>query len=116
VAGFADAAAAVGFGVVGPADAEPITSPASGGEFAGGDPVVDDTDAAAEAAGGVGDADLSVGVGRWCGDAVGVADPLDGGDVEGVPVAGGQPGGVELVGHIPGVGGGTELADQLDCW
>jgi hypothetical protein len=116
VAGLAGAPTALGLDVVGPADAEPVAGAAAGGEFAGLDPVVDHAGAAAQAPGGVGHADLAVGVGIRGWNAVGVADPLDGGDVEGSSVAGGQSGGVELVGHLAGVGGGAELADQLDCW
>ncbi|HZA16321.1 MAG TPA: hypothetical protein VE645_05410 [Pseudonocardiaceae bacterium] len=111
--GVADAPMALGLDVVGPADAELVAGAAAGGEFAGVDPVVDHADAAAQAPGGVGDAGLAVGVGIRCWDAVGVADLLDGGDAAGSSVAGGQSGGVELVGHLTGGGGGAELADQL---
>src|SRR5206468_3348276 len=94
------AAAALDFEVLGPGDAEPVAGAAACGEFAGGDPVVDDADVAAESPGGVGDADLAVGVGVGGGDAVGVADPLDGGDVGGSSVAGG--GGVPERGEVGG--------------
>jgi len=116
VPGLTDAAAALGFGVAGPGDAEPVAGSAAGGEFAGLDPVVDDTDAAAKARCGVSDADLTGGVGRWGGDVVGVPDPLHGGGVEGSPVAGGQPGGVERVGQVVGIGGRAEPADEVDRW
>src|SRR6266545_5249328 len=96
VPGFGDAATAVDLGLFGPGDAESVAGSAACGELAGLDPVVDDAGAAAEPGGGVGDADLCIGVGVRGGDAVGVPDPLDGRDVERAPVAGGQPGGVEL--------------------
>ena len=68
--------------LLGPGDAEPVAGAAAGGEFAGLDPVVDHAGAAAEPCGGVGNADLAVGIGVRGGDVVGVADPLDGFGVE----------------------------------
>jgi hypothetical protein len=66
------------------------------------DPVVDDRGAAPEPSGGLGHGDLAVGVGRRGGDVVGVADPLDGLDVERAAVSGGQPGGVQPLGQLGG--------------
>src|SRR6478609_3025856 len=77
MAGFGDAASALGLDTVGPEDAEPVPGSAAGGELAGLDPVVDDADVHAEPFGGVGDADLAGGVGVRSGDMVGVPDPLD---------------------------------------
>src|SRR6266542_1183582 len=88
VPGIGDAGSAFDLDAVGPGDAEPVAAAAACVELAGLDPVVDDSGAAPEAPGRVGDADLAGGVGvrRW--DLVGVADPLDGCGVEGPPVAG----------------------------
>src|SRR6185437_15243964 len=104
VAGCGDALAACGLGGAVPGDAEPVSWSAPGGELPGLDPVVDDAGAAAQLAGRVGDADLAVGVGCRGGDAVGVADPLDGLDVEWAAVPGRQSGGVELRGQFAGRG------------
>ena len=68
--GFGYAATAFGLNVLGPGDAEPVTGSASGGEFAGLDPVVDGAGVDAEPFGGVGDADLAVGVWVRGGDVV----------------------------------------------
>ncbi len=114
VAGFGYAATALGFDLLGPGDAEPVAGAAAGGEFAGLDPVVDDADAAAEPFGGVGDADLAVGVGRRGGDVVGVADPLDGLDVERAPVPVVSPAALSMPGQLGGVGGGSEPGHHLD--
>jgi hypothetical protein len=95
MAGFGDAASALGLDAVGPEDAEPVPGSAAGGELAGLDPVVDDADVHAEPFGGVGDADLAGGVGVRSGNMVGVPDPLDGFGVERAAVSGGQPGGVQ---------------------
>src|SRR6266851_1437720 len=95
VAGSGDASAAGGLDVAGPRDAQPAAGAAPGVELGGFDPVVDDAGAAAQPAGGFGHGDLAAGVGGGGGDVVGVADPLDGLDVEGAAVAGGQPVGVE---------------------
>ena len=51
MSGFGDAAAALGFDVLGLGDALPVAGAASSGEFAGLDPVVDHAGAAAEAGG-----------------------------------------------------------------
>src|SRR6266702_297405 len=59
VPGFGDAAPAGGLGLVVPGDAEPVARTAPRVELGGLDPVVDDAGAAAEAAGGLGDADLA---------------------------------------------------------
>src|SRR5271165_6373201 len=50
-----------------PGDVQPAAVAAASGEFAGVDPVVDDTGAAAELVGGFGDAYLAAGGGRWRG-------------------------------------------------
>lgn len=86
---------AAGADLVVPGDAEPAAVATAGGQLPGVDPVVDDGGAAAQQAGGLGGADLAVGVGSWGGDVVGVADPLDGLNVERAAVPGGQPGGVQ---------------------
>src|ERR1019366_1481850 len=114
VAGFGDAVAAGGFGLVVPGDAEPVAGAAPGVELSGLDPVVDNSGAAAEPPGGLGHGDLAVGAGGRGGDVVGVADPLDGLDVERAAVAGDQPGGVQLFGQFCGGRGGAEPADHLD--
>src|ERR1039458_7541744 len=114
VAGFGDAVAAGGFGLVVPGDAEPVAGAAPGVELSGLDPVVDNSGAAAEPPGGLGHGDLAVGAGGRGGDVVGVADPLDGLDVERAAVAGDQPGGVQLFGQFCGGRGGAEPGDHLD--
>src|ERR1035437_3186646 len=98
VPGCGDALAAGGFDAVVPGDAEPAAGAAPGVELGGLDPVVDDACAAAEPARGFGNADLAGGIRRRRRDAVGVADPLDGLDVERAAVPGDQPGGVQLSG------------------
>src|SRR5271166_663976 len=108
VPGFGYAGAAFGLDAVGPGDAEPVAGAAARGEFAGLDPVVDDADAGGDPCGGLGDADLAVRVGVGGRDVVGVADPLHGFDVERCAGAGGEPGGVELVGQFRGRRGGPE--------
>ena len=58
--GLADAAAAFCLDLVVPGDVQPVARSAAGVELPGFDPVVDDAGAAAELAGGFGDADLAV--------------------------------------------------------
>src|SRR6266568_377168 len=96
VPGFGDAAPAGGLGLVVPGDAEPVARTAPRVELGGLDPVVDDAGAAAEAAGGLGDADLAGRIRRRGRDVVGVADPLHGLDVERPAVPGDQPGWVQF--------------------
>src|SRR5689334_13238729 len=62
--GLADAAAAFCLDLLVPGDVQPVPGAAAGGELPGFDPVVDDAGAAAELAGGLGDADLAVGGGE----------------------------------------------------
>jgi len=57
--GLADAAAAFCLDLVVPGDVQPVPGAAAGGELPGFDPVVDDAGAAAELAGGLGDADVA---------------------------------------------------------
>src|SRR6516225_4192046 len=59
--GLADAAAALCLDLVVPGDVQPVPGAAAGAELPGFDPVVDDPGAAAELAGGFGDADLAAG-------------------------------------------------------
>src|SRR5262249_56658549 len=105
MAGLRDAGLAAGLDLAGPGDAEPVAGAAAGGELPCLEPVVDDACAAAQPVGGLGDAEFAGDVGAGCWDLVGVADPLNGGDVERLAVACGQPGGVEAVGQVAGVGG-----------
>src|SRR5258707_6047215 len=112
VPGLGYTATAFGLDTVGPGDAEPVAGAAPGGEFAGLDPVVDHADAGAETCGGLGDADLAVGVGVGGGDVVGMADPLHGLDVERRSGAGGEPGGVEQFGELGGLGGWAQAGGQ----
>ena len=63
VSGFGDAAAALGFDVLGPGDALPVAGAASSGVFAGLDPVVDHAGAVAEGGGRPRQHCLPVGVG-----------------------------------------------------
>ncbi|MDT5142059.1 MAG: hypothetical protein QOI79_1396 [Mycobacterium sp.] len=112
VPGLGYAATAFGLDSLAPGDAEPVAGAAARGEFAGLDPVVDDADAGAETCGGVGDADLAVGVGVGGGDVVGVADPLHGLGVERRSGAGAQAGGVEQFGELGGWGGRPESGDH----
>src|SRR6266566_5220206 len=114
VAGSGDAPAAGGLDVAGPRDAQPAAGAAPGVELSGFDPVVDDAGGAAQPPGGFGDGDLAAGVGGGGGDVVGVADPLDGLDVEGAAVAGGQPVGVEPADQLVVAGGRSELPGELD--
>ena len=114
VAGCGSAFAGGGLDAVVPGDAEPVSRSASRAELPVLDPVVDDAGAAAQPAGGVGDADLAVVAGRRGGDAVGVADPLHGLDVERAAVPGDHPGGVQLPGQLGSGRDGSELADHLD--
>src|SRR6266566_3043511 len=111
--GAGDQFLAAGADLVVPGDAEPAALAAAGGQLAGVDPVVDDGGAAAQPAGGLGGADLAVVVGGRGGDVAGVADPLDGLDVERAAVPGGQPGGVQLRGQLGGGRDGAEPADHL---
>ncbi len=94
VPGSGDALAAGGLGAVVPGDAEPVSRAAPRLELPGLDPVVDDAGAAAQPVGGLVDADLAVLMRGRGGDAVGVADPLHGLDVERAAVPGDHPGGV----------------------
>ena len=114
VPGLGDAAPAGGLGLVVPGDAEPVAGAAPCVELSGLDPVVDDASAAAEPAGSLSDADLAGRIGRRGRDVVGVADPLDGLDVERPAVAGDKPGGIELPSQFGGGHDGAELADHLD--
>ena len=59
--GLADAAAALCLDLVVPGDVQPVPGAATGAELPGFDPVADDPGAAAELAGGLGDADLAAG-------------------------------------------------------
>src|SRR5271169_7219271 len=115
VPGSGQAGTAAGLDVVGPGDAQPVAGAAAGIELPGLEPVVDDAGAAAQPAGGLGDAEFAGCVGAGCRDLVSVADPLDGSDVEGFAVACGQPGGVEALGQVAGVGGRAEPADHFHC-
>src|SRR5258708_17761407 len=115
VRGLPDPGAAAGLDLIVPRDAEPATG-AAGGQLCGVEPVVDDAGAAAEPAGGLGHGDLVARVGRRCGDVVGVADPLDGLDVERAPVAGPQPGGVQLPGQLGGERGRARPGNHLPRW
>src|SRR6516164_8532467 len=63
VPGLPDPALAVGLDLLVPGDVQPVPGAAAGSELSGFDPVVDDAGAAAEPAGGFGDADLAA-VGR----------------------------------------------------
>ena len=87
VGGLGDPGAAAGLGLGVPGDAEPAGGAAAGGQLPGVDPVVDDAGAAAQLPGGLGYGDLAAGVGVRGRDLVGVADPLDGIDVERAAVA-----------------------------
>src|SRR5271157_2802733 len=104
VPGSGQAGTAAGLDVVGPGDAQPVAGAAAGIELPGLEPVVDDAGAADQLAGGLGNAEFAGCVGAGCRDLVGVTDPLDGGDVERLAVACGQPGGVEAFGQVAGVG------------
>ena len=75
--GLADAAAAFRLDLVVPGDVQPVPGTAAGGQLPGFDPVVDDAGAAAELAGGFGDADLAaVGSGeRGCRERAGAGGP-----------------------------------------
>src|SRR5207302_702267 len=111
--GLGDQFLAAGADLVVPGDAEPGALAAAGGQLPGVDPVVDDGGAAAQQAGGLGGADLAVGVAGRGGDVVGMADPLHGLDVERAAVPGGQPGGVQQAGQLGGGRDGAEPADHL---
>src|SRR6266576_803162 len=82
VPGAGDAGTAIRLGGRGPGDAQPAAWAAAGVQLSGFGPVVDDAGAAADPAGCLSDAELGAAVGRRAGDLVGVADPLDGCDVE----------------------------------
>ncbi len=76
MSGLADAAAAFCLDLVVPGDVQPVPGAASGAELPGFDPVVHDAGAAAELAGGLGDADLAAGGGeRGCGERAGAGGP-----------------------------------------
>ena len=113
VPGGGDAGLAVRLGGWGPGDAQPAAWAAAGCQLPVLDPVVDDAGAAAEPAGGVGDADLPAVTGGRGGDLVGVADPLDGFDVERTACSGA----VSVLGEdgdqVGVAGDGAEFADQL---
>ena len=68
---------AVGLDLLVPGDVQPVPGAAAGGQLPGFDPVVDDAGAAAEPAGGFGDADLAAaGSGeRGCGERAGAGGP-----------------------------------------
>jgi hypothetical protein len=100
VPGRGDALAAGGLGAVVPGD---VSRSAPCAELPVLDPVADDAGAAAQSAGGLGDADLAMAAAGRARDVVGVADPLHGLDVERATVPGDQPGGVQLLGQL-GVG------------
>jgi hypothetical protein len=74
--GLADAAAALCLNLVVPGDVQPVSGAAAGAELPGFDPVVDDPGAAAELAGGLGDADFVAGGGeRGCRERAGTGGP-----------------------------------------
>src|ERR1039457_1967484 len=112
--GLADAAAALCLDLVVPGDVQPVPGAAASGELPGFDPVVDDAGAAAELAGGLGDADLAAAGGeRGCGERAGAGAPAQVGGL-GDPGAAaglglGVPGDAEPVslaaagGQLPGV-------------
>src|SRR5579864_1456156 len=112
VPGAGDAGAAVCLGGRGPGDAQPAAWAAAGVQLSGFGPVVDDAGAAAEPAGCLSDADLGAAAGRRAGDLVGVADPLDGFDVERAARAGEVSALGEQGDQVGVAGDGTEFADQ----
>src|SRR5438128_1586390 len=101
--GLADAAAAFRLDLVVPGDVQPVPGTAAGGQLPGFDPVVDDAGAAAELAGGFGDADLAaVGSGeRGCRERAGAGGPAQVGGL-------GDPGAAAGLG--PGAPGDAEPA------
>ena len=113
--GLADAAAAFCLDLVVPGDVQPVPGAAAGGELPGFDPVVDDAGAAAELAGGFGDADLAaVGSGeRGCRERAGAGGPAQVGGLGdpgaaaglglGVPGDAEPAGGAAAGGQLPGV-------------
>jgi len=62
VPGLGDPPSAFGLDALGPGDAQPVAGSAAGIQLPGLEPVVDDAGAAAEPAGGLGDADLPGGI------------------------------------------------------
>src|SRR5712691_9887274 len=112
VPGAGDAGTAIRLGGRGPGDAQPAAWAAADVQLTGFGPVVDDAGAAAEPAGGFGDADLGAAVGRRAGDLVGVTDPLDGFDVERAARAGAVSALGEQSDQVGVAGDGTEFADQ----
>src|SRR5260370_27521877 len=112
VPGAGDAGTAVRLGGRGPGDAQPAAWAAADVQLPGFDPVVDNAGAAAEPAGGFGDADLGAAAGRGAGDLVGVADPLDGFDVEGAARAGAGSALGEQGDQVGVAGDGAEVAGQ----
>src|SRR5258705_10585021 len=96
----------------GPGDAQPAAWAAAGVQLPGFDPVVDDAGAAAELPGCLSDADLGVAAGRRAGDLVGVADPLDGFDVERAARSGAVSALGEQGDQVGVAGGGAEFAGQ----
>src|SRR6266568_1911435 len=113
--GLADAAAAFRLDLVVPGDVQPVPGTAAGGQLPGFDPVVDDAGAAAELAGGFGDADLAaVGSGeRGCRERAGAGGPAQVGGLGdpgaaaglglGAPGDAEPAGGAAAGGQLPGV-------------
>src|SRR5712691_6980761 len=112
VPGAGDAGTAIRLGGRGPGDAQPAAWAAADVQLTGFGPVVDDAGAAAEPAGGFGDADLGAAGGRRAGDLVGVADPLDGFDIERAARAGEVSALGEHGDQVGVARDGTEFADQ----
>ena len=96
-------------------DVEPVAGPASGGELACADPVVDRAAADADALGDPGDGQLAVvRVADGVGDLVSPADLLYVIGRERAAAAGCEPGRVELFGDLRIGVRARELAGQLD--
>src|SRR6266705_3335429 len=112
VPGTGDAGTAIRLGGRGPGDAQPAAWAAADVQLTGFGPVVDDAGAAAEPAGGFGDADLGAAAGRRAGVLVGVTDPLDGFDVERAARAGAVSALGEQGDQVGVAGDGAEFADQ----
>src|SRR6266446_11006466 len=115
VPGAGDAGTAVRVGGRGPGDAQPAAWAAAGVQLPGFDPVVDDAGAAAELAGGFGDADLAAAGSRerGCRERAGAGGPAQVGGLGdpgaaaglglGVPGDAEPAGGAAAGGQLPGV-------------